>query len=372
MSLTDKGKTKREEYVKSVICSLLKLRTGDALTINTDEEDFSLAREIANEALSVTKVQVRIVVTQAGRPVDVIEFDPELTNIKASENVLLRIRHGEASQNEDSEEDEYARSDEKKDANADKPVNGNEAAGAIIENLDLRDMRTVQKLGHLADPIELGRRISVPFSVISSNFETFLFNTDKEVLAVDYVTEVLNHADVHSLHITDENSGTDFHVDVPEEVFFVNHHLHSAYGRDFVSSADFKRVRCTLDACSAEGVLCGYAHVLGKKEKVRLVFKNGKVSEFSGSPGLKALFACDENLRCAGFIELQDGKSRLCLGGALLECLRAEPETFEDMPSYFNTSLYTIGIDLPKNAHMEAHLCNGESLEILRSGYIVV
>ena len=55
---------KYEDYADSIITDFLDLRTGDALSINTDEKDLDFARLIARKAIEVTDVTVKIVVIE--------------------------------------------------------------------------------------------------------------------------------------------------------------------------------------------------------------------------------------------------------------------------------------------------------------------
>ena len=61
-----------ENYANTIIKDLLGLRTGDALSINTDERDVEFAKTIARIALPVTDVTVKIVVIEKGKPVQVL------------------------------------------------------------------------------------------------------------------------------------------------------------------------------------------------------------------------------------------------------------------------------------------------------------
>ena len=68
--------TKYTDYANAIVRDFLDLRTGDALSINTDERDLEFAKLIAQTALPVTDVTVKIVVIENGKPAQVMEFDP--------------------------------------------------------------------------------------------------------------------------------------------------------------------------------------------------------------------------------------------------------------------------------------------------------
>ena len=87
---------KYEDYADSIISDFLDLRTGDALSINTDEKDLDFARLIAKKAIEVTDVTVKIVVIENGRPAQVLEFDPTPPAHLPKAVVMLRLSHEKA------------------------------------------------------------------------------------------------------------------------------------------------------------------------------------------------------------------------------------------------------------------------------------
>ena len=127
---------RKTDYARTIINDLLKLREGDALSINTDETDLEFARKIANGALPITHATVKIVVTDHGRPTQVLEFDPAPPASDPRAFAMLRLAHEKTIPNSQTD---------------------------VLELIvDKEDLSTVQKLGHLAEPVLLNRRISVP------------------------------------------------------------------------------------------------------------------------------------------------------------------------------------------------------------------
>ncbi|MBO7349665.1 MAG: aminopeptidase, partial [Spirochaetales bacterium] len=80
-------------YAKAIVNDLLALRLGDALSINTEESDVPFAKLVAKEALSVTDVTVKIVVTNNGKPTQVLEFDPTPPAHLPRSYAMLRLSH---------------------------------------------------------------------------------------------------------------------------------------------------------------------------------------------------------------------------------------------------------------------------------------
>lgn len=329
-------------YTESIIKCLLRLESGEALSVNTDEKDFELARNIAIAACEVTSVPVKIVITVNGKPSDVIDIDPQGVAVDSVRHVLLRLEHLE---NREMPED------------------------ALDIIVDETDFPTLQKLGHLAEPLTFGRRIALPWCVVPANPETEPAIDDDRIIAVDYRKKYLNGKKITSLRFKGEH--TDFEVDVPPSVYFFGGTTVLSSGRTFVSTADYERLGVTLDCNSLEGKLRANAVIFGRKQTLNLEFKNGKLVSDGGSRELARLLEYDVNLRKAGWISMKDRDFRLYLGGSPMDGLDGFYEEEEELPAFFNTSLYSLELQLEDSLNVSCYDGSLARTELVRKGFFL-
>lgn len=334
-------------YAKKILNDFLKLRKGDALSVNVEESDFDIAKIFASEAINITDVQVKIVVTDKGKPVDVIEFDPEIPGRTQTIGfALLRIAHS-AESNENQKFD-----------------------GKLLDNYpDKDDLVSIQKLNHLAEPVVLNRRLAIPYCVVPSSAVDFKDSVSDRMIVVDYRKKFLNGKDVEQLHFIGEN--TDFTVDIPQYNFFNSNHILLSNGRDFICSTDLEKISCTLDMNSMEGSLEAESDIFGRKQKVCLKYKNGNLIDCSDSKQLKTLMAYDLNVVKPGYMELADKSFDLYMGGSLLGNFKKEPENEESVPDSFNTCLYSLKLHLPDNLSVYFSGFDGKEYELVRKGFFL-
>ena len=337
-----------ENYANTIIKDLLGLRTGDALSINTDERDVEFAKTIARIALPITDVTVKIVVIEKGKPVQVLEFDPTPPAHMPTGFAMLRLNHKEL-----------------------KKLKG-KLLDTVIEPMDLG---AIQKMGHLAEPVVLGRRIAVPWCVADVYDETdeeswtnlerkISYNIANLGLVSVYRTQKLNDSQIVQLHL--EGEETDFTVDVPAETLFHGGHHELASGRNFLSSMDFDTLNLLVDRNSADGFFTADIEVFGRPQKVRFGFENGVLKSFTHSPELERLLSFDEDIRRVGYVSLKDGEIAVNLGGALVDALRILPPSEEELPAFFNTSLYSLKCRLSGKIDVTATAQQGIVLDIMR------
>jgi len=339
-----------ENYANTIVKDLLSLRVGDALSINTDEKDVDFAKTIARIALAVTDVTVKIVVIEKGKPLQVLEFDPQPPAHLPTGYAMLRLSH----------------------------KGRRNLEGKILDIVvEPTDMGAIQKLGHLAEPVVLGRRIAVPWCVVDVFDEDDLeawqalerkisYNIANLGLVSEYRTQRLNESEIVSMRIAGE--GTDFTFDVPEETLFYGGNHELASGRQFLSSMDFDRLSFLADRKSANGYFTADVEVLGKRQKVRFEFEDGYLVSHSPSPELDRLLSFDENLKRVGYISLMDNEIIVNLGGAVTDALRVLPPNEEELPEFFNTSLYTLRCVLPSDCDVEATDIRGIGLKLMTDG----
>ncbi len=342
-----------QAYAKTIVTDLLKLRAGDALSINTEEIDLEFAKEIANTALDITKVTVKIVVTENGKPNQVMEFDPAPPALDAQAFAMLRLAH--ESQNKQ-DNTEYLE---------------------II--VDKEDLVTVQKFGHLAEPVLLNRRISVPWCVAQIHDDNTQqwkeinnkidLGIENQILVADYRRQYLQQSDSVLLHITGKN--TDFTVKIPEGARFLGGTQILPNGRKFLNTLNFDVISFITDCNSLEGRLEAHCKILGKELDCTLIFKDGNLVNWTPEKELNSLFNFDDNLKKPGYISFKDKEFILHLGGSLVEGLSIIPENESSLPDYFNKCLYTLKLYLDPKLSIFATNCNGNTTELVRHGFFL-
>lgn len=344
---------KYENYANTIIRDLLGLRTGDALSINTDERDLEFAKTIARLALPVTDVTVKIVVIEKGKPLQVLEFDPTPPAHLPSGFAMLRLSHKSLKKLE----------------------------GKLLDvDVEPTDLGAIQKLGHLAEPIVLGRRIAVPWCVAEVFDEDDIsawedlerkisYNIANLGLVSLYRSHKLNDTEIVQLRLKGE--GTDFTVDVPAETLFHGGHHELSSGRQFLSGMDFDTLHLLVDRNSADGYFTADVEVLGRPRKIRFEFENGTLKSYGECPELERLLSFDEDISRVGYISLSDSGICVNLGGAPVDALRVLPATEDDLPEFFNTSLYSLKCRLSGKIDVLATGSNGIGLEIMHDGMFV-
>ena len=337
-----------ENYANTIIKDLLGLRTGDALSINTDERDVEFAKTIARIALPITDVTVKIVVIEKGKPVQVLEFDPTPPAHMPKGFAMLRLNHKELKK----------------------------LKGKLLDTVvEPTDMGAIQKMGHLAEPVVLGRRIAVPWCVADVYDETdeeswtdlerkISYNIANLGLVSVYRTQKLNDSQIVQMHLVGEE--TDFTLDVPAEAVFHGGHHELASGRNFLSGMDFDTLNLLVDRNSADGFFTADIEVFGRPQRVRFEFTNGVLKSYTKSPELERLLSFDEDIGRVGYVSLRDGEVAVNLGGALVDALRIQPVSEEELPAFFNSSLYTLKCILSGKTDVTATAQQGIGLEIMK------
>ena len=329
-------------YQDVITDKLLRLTKGDALSINVEEPDFPIAREIALAAAQKTQVPVKIVVTTKGRPTDVVDIEPEGIYAQALSHVLLRLEPSM------------------------------ESLGPVLlpdfddeeENFPL-----LQKYGHLSEPVSLNRRISVPWCVLPSDIDKLsLINADKAI-ETDYRIRYINSLSPSLLEFS--GSGNDFSLMIPAGVSFTGGTSVLPSGRSYLNSMNFDRIVAPVDCNSADGSISCTAVVLGKECEVKLEFRDGVLVDCTAPREFKMLSELDDKLGKPGYISMRDKEFYVYLGGSVFEGIEGEFEDEEDLPDFFNRSLYSLKLELPENINV---YCTGRDLkrtELVRKGFFL-
>lgn len=339
-----------DKYAEIICNSLLKLRKNDLLSLNTEEKDMEFARIVANKALKITENVVKLVVTENGKVQDVIDFDPDFPAAQGTGFAMLHLLH------------------------VNKPLQFN---GTLLDTVvDKDDFPSLQKLGHLADPQILGRRIAVPFCVVpvyepgdireEKLIEFIMSDVDSSILSCDYREQFLNHADIHSFSVTGENCS--FNFTVPEDSLFPTGSIKLSNGRQYVPSVDFDKTVIGVEKDSFSGDLYADYEVFGRRQEGQFSFKDGKLVAYPETKELRRLFEFDENLKKVGYIKAGDKFFQVCLGGSNIEIL--SPQT-EELPDYMNECPYCLKLNLSSNLNAVFRDCEEKSKEIIRKGFFL-
>lgn len=338
-------------YSLFIVQKLLQLRNGDALSINTEEISFQFAKEVANCALKITNFPVKIVLTENGRPLEVTDFEPDGVFSKNTGLAMLRINYV------------------KEEANEENSLN------VVVEK---EDLATCQKLGHLAEPVELERRIAVPYCVVpfySGNDERWLKveksikDFDSDFIITKYRKQNLEHLDIHTLHYIGEN--TDFTVTLPEDESFISNLINLSNGRAFNNSIYTTNLFTVAERLSLNGKFKARTKVFGKNVVVEVKAQNGNLSFVNDSFELKELLSFDEKLSQIGYISFSDKHFSLFLGGSPVDPILEIINKQELLPDYFNDSLYSLELKLEENLSIYAIDCEGKETEIVRKGFFL-
>ena len=340
------------DYANAIVRDFLDLRTGDALSINTDECDLEFARLIAQTALPVTDVTVKVLVIENGKPSQVLEFDPTPPAHLPKAAVMLRLSHERTVTQE------------------------GHMLDIVVEQ---NDMGALQKLGHLADPLVLDRRIAVPWCVASvfdegdEAWNPLLSTLDVGVSSLSLASRY-RRARLEAMNLADMTicgPNTELSLAVAPSSRFVDGNQVLSSGREFISGVDFDRLSFNVDRSSASGHAHGTVTVLGKIQSVDLVFEDGRLVDWTHTPQMDRILDFDENLKRIGYVSFRDNEVILNLGGALVEALSVLPPTEEMLPDFFNTSLYRISCTLEKGLDVLCRDSNGIPHEVMKNGLFV-
>ena len=327
-----------KEYTEKILNEYLKLRQGDALSVNTEEVFLEQAKYLANKAIEITGANVKIVVTENGKPSDVIEFDsPQQLTTQLTGLAMVRIvgKTGITSENPD--------------------------------DITSGNLPFIHKLGHLAEPLEIGRRIVVPWCVINPDYD--LNRKEPQVTEIEYRKSYLRHWDIHKLFFKGEN--TDFSIEVPEDIYFIGGLQELSNSRTYLTGSNWDRLSFAVDKNSLNGRFLSNCSVAGMEKEIEFEFSNGKMTFHTPDSMLDKILSLDDEISLAGLISMRDGELILSLGGSDTQSLPELPETEEEIPEWFNTSLYTVKCRLENEVCVTSEDCEGKTRELIRKGFFV-
>lgn len=296
-----------DDYCSRVIKDLLKLEGGEALHINVDEANTVYASRLAQKAANITGVASQLVILQSGRPMDVMSFEPELFAPAQAftRPVLLHLKGGES-------------------------YFGSEELGFMARH------------GHLSDPADFTRTITVPYSVLQAyddDFEGFAYSLEKEN-AIQSAQKELNRLAMRRIHI--EGPGTDLVLAPLRDSLWISP-LINLGSRAFWESDGSFSLQISLDSAIGEGRARLRSSILSQSFDLDLIFKNGRVcNSLLQEEGVKAFLNRDEDLKRSGYLSLEDGSVALALGGGLPRSYNGPSLEDEQVPEGFNSCIYRL------------------------------
>lgn len=334
-----------KEYSKIVLKDYLRLQRGDALSVNAEECNLEEAKYLASEALSITGANVKIVTTVNGKPQEVIEFDaPDSLTTQVNGLAMVRL------------------------------VNENNYSTDNPNEIDANNLPLIKKLGHLAEPLEVGRRIAVPWAVVNVNSKGPELNGNFDSIAkltdeIRYRQSYLRHLDIHKVRITGDKC--DFTFEVPEDVYFTGGLQTLSNGREFLTGDNFDLLSFTVDKNSAKGSFTAMTKIAGNTKEIHFEFKEGVLTSHTPDAVLDKILSLDQEICKIGLIRFRDKEIIVNLGGSDTNSLSSLPQTEDDIPQEFNTSLFTVMCSLGNNLNVVIYDCEGREKEIIRKGYFI-
>lgn len=310
----------QERYAELIISIQLRLSEGDNLTINTNARTMNFARLFAKKAVEVTKLPATIVETSLGQvlqtyPIDPIEKGLMRPDVKTS--VLAHIV--------DLDEFPYAEDED--------------------WNEPPHEVRTLAHYGHLADPVFLDRRISIPWAnipfpgtawaasllghlvTIEEMWE--LFSTlmrlgedwsptywAEQANLLTYREKILNTYPSGSISL--KGSETELTGKQAAHTKWISGVFRLASGREYIPLLPTQSVHTSFALGSVNGkvVSASSFNLFGEAvEEAAFTIKEGKVVDYSAKRGKELLdqyFAVDEGARIVSGISLADSNTLEC------------------------------------------------------------
>lgn len=357
-----------------LICfSQLNLQVGDSLSINTEESTYSFALNLAKFAATITNLPVNIVVTEEGKVSQTVPVDPDILEIqrpKEQLQVMCRILDLNSFFN-------------KKNNDPEKIIK------SVVE---------ISKHGILSEPIDLKRRIAVPWTVVVYPTKEFVEKTfsklnknevkaffakllrlDSENMVqywlnqsnlLDYRIQSLNSLHASSISINNNNSKFEGHI--VKNSLWKSNFVKLNNNRSFYNFLPAQSVHNNIQSNSS------FAHLKASRdfflfgqlvENASFNIKDGKVVSFKATKGEDALssyFKSDETANVVSGISLCDedtveskylrknahplysleNTTSIILGGAMPDSLSSLSEDVDLESFKINQSLVKLAIPI--------------------------
>lgn len=301
------------QFFKLICFGQLNLSKGDSLSINTEESTYGFTLNLAKFATNITNLPVTIVVTEKGKVTQTVPVDPELLDIQRPEiksQLMCRIL----------DLDKFLYESEK---------DPHEIINSVVE---------ISEYGVLSEPIDLKRRIALPWTVVPYPSKTFVEKAfspleDNEVYAyfakllrldhsnmlqywanqsglLDYRVKELNSLKDNKLQIKSRRSKLE--CELIEDSIWASNYITLKNNRSFFNFLPSQNVHNNIkrDSTNAHIEATRDFYLFGQIIKnATFNIKDGKVISYNATEGKKALdafFKSDKNANVVSSISLCD------------------------------------------------------------------
>ncbi len=286
------------------------------MSINTEESTYPFTLNLAKFATTITNLPVNIVVTEEGKVTQTVPVDPDLLDIqrpKVKSQVMCRILDlNNFLYESDKDPDEIIKS--------------------VIE---------ISKFGILSEPIDLKRRIALPWTIVAYPSKTFVQKaftdlSDNEVYAyfakllrldnenmiqywinqsclLDYRTKELNKLNSSSIKIKNRNSKIE--TTLVDNSIWVSNYITLKDNRSFYNFLPSQNIHNNVKSNSTNAHIEATRdfYLFGQLVKnATFNIKNGRVISYnatSGKEALTAFFKSDDNASIVSGISICDEES---------------------------------------------------------------
>lgn len=378
----------QEKYINLIIKDILRLKVGEKLTINCNEESIYFAKDLANEAAKTTRVNVNVVYIIKGKVENVTEIEPvDPIFEKNMGNAMIYL------------------------ATFDNP----------FFTMGEFDAKTLQEFKLLAEPVFADRQIAIPWATIyvpTLSWAEFLFpndvsvdrlwqlineifdldedfdlNTFTQIALLNQRCKWLNEMQIEALEL--KSSTCDLYLPLAKETLVSTSATILPNGREFISTFPCEDIIIPLDYKKARGnFTTTYPFRLFDKvfSDASFAIENGEIIGYSipgGEEYVSALFEVDEDSKRIGELILCESytiasritqslgvplldrmrTSNLVLGAITPTCLtkNCEEEKFKEFG--INTSLARLELPFGSNdLEIFAVNKNGDKIKIMEDG----
>ncbi len=304
------------QFSKLICFSQLNLTSGDLLSINSEESTYSFALDLAKFATKITNLPVTIVVTEDGKVTQSVPVEPDLLDIQKPQvktQIMCRIL--------DLDKFIYLSDEEPDSLNK-----------SVID---------ISKFGLLSEPIDLKRRIAIPWTIVaypSKKFVEHAFGvlSENEVLAyfakllrfdnenmiqywvnqsclLNYRSNELNS--IKDKTIIFKNRTSKFQATIIDGANWASNYITLKNNRSFYNFLPSQNIHTNIESDSFNGHIEASRDFILFGSLVRNAtfnIKDGYVVSYNAEAGkaaLDAFFNSDENSRVVSAIVLNDEES---------------------------------------------------------------
>lgn len=363
--------------LSKLICfSQLNLKSGDSLSINSEESTYNFALDLAKFATKITNLEVTIVVTENGKVSQSVPVEPNLLDIqkpKVNSQIMCRIL--------DLSKVIYLNND----------INLDDISNNILE---------INKYNLLSEPIDLKRRIAIPWTIVpypSRKFVKHTFFDMSEAEALAYFAKLLrfdnenmvqywtNQATLLNYRTTGlnglnnyiefKNKNSKFKAFLLNDSLWKSNFITLNNKRSFYNFLPSQSIHNNFDYTTFNGHIEATRdfYLFGKLvKKATFNIKDGKVISYKAQENKEALdtyFNCDENANIVSSIYLSDEETieskyltknthplysletstSIILGGASQYCLSNFDDDYDLDKNNVNQSIVKLAIPIGDN-----------------------